>query len=393
MAWDLEIHTFMVYSVLLTAMTALLLLSVWRGLPKDMAASLRWWLAGLVLHLIGYALVALRGRVSDWASVVLANTLLAAALAAFAIAIRRFHDVPDRRWRLVAVTGLVALVCYWFAFVEPSRHWRVMIVSVLLAVLLGSSARGILRRGGPRGANALATATLFVLGAGLMLYRAFGEFLAPLPTDFLFDMPTAQRWCLLLMSLLPVLSTVGFLLMCAERGHQELERVARLDHLTGSFNRRAIDDLLRRAITQHRVGQKLALMLVDVDHFKRINDVFGHEYGDLALIETVRRIRSDLRADDLVGRMGGEEFVVVMPATDGERGYAIAERIRRSFADSPMQFGEHELLVTVSVGVAVLGPDDTHFSHLLRRADRAMYAAKHAGRNRVMLDGQEAASA
>jgi diguanylate cyclase (GGDEF)-like protein len=101
----------------------------------------------------------------------------------------------------------------------------------------------------------------------------------------------------------------------------------------------------------------------------------------------VRRLRESLRAEDLVGRLGGEEFVAVMPNTDGVAALAAAERVRASFADEPMRLGSHELTVTITAGVAVLTAEDQLFSHLLRRADRAMYAGKNAGRNQVMLDG------
>jgi diguanylate cyclase (GGDEF)-like protein len=188
--------------------------------------------------------------------------------------------------------------------------------------------------------------------------------------------------------LLPVVSTIGFLLMCTEFSQQELTKAARLDYLTGICNRRAIEDLAGRSIAAaRRHGMPLAMMIIDVDHFKRINDEYGHEGGDNALIETVRRIRESLRTEDLVGRLGGEEFVAVMPSTDGQSALAAAERIRSSFSDATMRIGSSDITITVSVGVAVLDAQDQQYSHLLRRADRAMYAAKTAGRNKVMLDG------
>jgi len=105
-----------------------------------------------------------------------------------------------------------------------------------------------------------------------------------------------------------------------------------------------------------RHGMPLSMMIIDVDHFKRINDEFGHAAGDQALVETVRRIRDSLRAEDLVGRLGGEEFVAVLPNTDGQSALAAAERTRAAFARAPMPVGSGEPLVTVPVGVAVLAP-------------------------------------
>jgi len=228
---------------------------------------------------------------------------------------------------------------------------------------------------------------LFAFSTVMMIVRAWLNLSGHGSVQSVFAVTPMQIVAYGLGSLLPVVSTVGFLLMCTERSHQDLASAARLDYLTGICNRRAIDDLASRAIAAaRRHGMPMAMMIIDVDHFKRINDEFGHEAGDQALIETVRRIRDSLRAEDLVGRLGGEEFVAVMPNTDGQSALAAAERTRHAFAHAPMQISGGSIAVTVSVGVAVLMAEDVQFSHLLRRADRAMYAAKAAGRNRVMLD-------
>jgi diguanylate cyclase (GGDEF)-like protein len=225
-----------------------------------------------------------------------------------------------------------------------------------------------------------------------MLARAGHELLWPALETNLIKSSAVNSVCLGALLLLPVLTTVGFLLMCTQRSQEELERTARLDHLTGIYNRRAIEDLASRALSAaRRHGIPLAILILDLDHFQRIHDQFGHEAGDRALIETVRRMREIMRAEDLVGRQGGEEFVALMPDIDLRSAHAAAERLRRAFAERPMSVPDGdgspvELTVTVSVGVAALQADDLLFSHLLRRADRAMYAAKAAGRNRVMLD-------
>lgn len=388
MGWELDIRTFLGLCALLTALIDVLLLSVWRSLPRDVLPSLRWWLAAMLIYPGAFALLGMRGVLPDLATVVLANTAAATAMACHAIALRRFYAVPERLLGLIVITLLVTLSTAWFTYVQPSLHWRIVVSSALMAVLIGSSARAILRRGGPRGAIPLATAAIFIAGTMLISFRALNELMTPQPSDSFFHLSPVQNWCFMLLGLQPILSTVGFLLMCTERSQQELARAAQLDYLTGIYNRRAIDDLARRAIAAaRRHGMPLAMMIVDVDHFKRINDEHGHETGDLALVETVRRFRDSLRSEDLVGRLGGEEFVAVLPNTDAASALAAAERVRLSFAEAPMRFGDITLQVTVSAGIAVLSPGDQQFTHLLRRADRAMYAAKNAGRNQVMLDG------
>ncbi len=159
------------------------------------------------------------------------------------------------------------------------------------------------------------------------------------------------------------------------------------DQLTGLHNRRymtgQLDALVRRAAVG---GEAVALLVIDIDHFKKINDSFGHGVGDEVLREFAVRLASNVRAIDLPVRFGGEEFVVVMPETELEHAHRIAERIRLHVAGSPFRLmGGGELLtVTISIGVAAsLGADDVPDA-LVKRADEAMYEAKSRGRNRVV---------
>jgi len=286
------------------------------------------------------------------------------------------------------LVGIVAGFAVYYTYVDHNLPMRFGTISAVYAILLGSSARAIYRRGQPLNAITHVTGGLFALGTAVMSYRAAIYLFTAQPVDSIFVVSPLQVLAYAMGGLLPVVSTVGFLLMCTELSQQELTKAARLDYLTGICNRRAIEDLAGRSIAAaRRHGMPLAMMIIDVDHFKRINDEFGHEGGDGALIETVRRIRDSLRTEDLVGRLGGEEFVAVMPSTDGQSALAAAERIRSSFSEAPMRIGGGDITITVSVGVAVLDAQDQQYSHLLRRADRAMYAAKTAGRNKVMLDG------
>jgi diguanylate cyclase (GGDEF)-like protein len=387
MVWNPDIRTFLMLGTVLTVLINVLLLVVWRDLPPGVKPSLRWWFAATLQYPLAFLLLGLRGHLPDFISVVVANVLAAGAMSCNAIAIRRFYDVPDRIVRLIVTTALIAIASAWFVYLDPSLHWRIVSVSGLMAVLIGSSARGILRRGGPRGRIPLATAAVFVAGTVLIVFRAVGEMAAPLANDSFLQLPATQSWSFALLGLLPVLGTMGFLLMCTERAQKEFERAARLDYLTEIYNRRAIDELATSAIaTAHMHVKPLAVMAIDVDHFKRINDRWGHAVGDDALLETVRRIREGLRLEDMMGRHGGEEFIVVMPDTDAEGAAAVAERVRWAFAETPMLLGEDQADVTVSIGVALLQPDDQAFSSLLRRADLAMYAAKNNGRNQVVVD-------
>lgn len=161
------------------------------------------------------------------------------------------------------------------------------------------------------------------------------------------------------------------------------------DGLTGLFNRRYMETHLSALVEQAAARSKpIALLILDIDYFKSVNDGHGHDAGDDVLREFSLRIRKSIRNIDLACRYGGEEFVVVMPETDMGVATMVAERLRRRIASEPfaIQNGTRELAVTISVGIAALGlaPDDA--AAMLKRADQALYRAKRDGRNRVVPD-------
>jgi two-component system cell cycle response regulator len=167
----------------------------------------------------------------------------------------------------------------------------------------------------------------------------------------------------------------------------ETIEMAVTDSLTGLHNRRYLDShlatLFERAQSRNR---PLSLMITDIDRFKSINDTWGHDVGDEVLKEFASRLRKNVRGIDLACRMGGEEFVVVMPDTNSETAQMVAERIRSQIAQTPFKTGDGEqtIEVTISVGVAGLAKDVTTVAALMKRADQALYEAKNGGRNRVV---------
>ena len=166
----------------------------------------------------------------------------------------------------------------------------------------------------------------------------------------------------------------------------ELDAMSRTDTLTGLPNRREMQErLLAAASAGRRHGQPSGVLMVDVDHFKAVNDTYGHDGGDLVLRAVAQRLDEARRAEDSAGRWGGEEFLVVAPLTDLIGAAQLGERIRNGICESPVRVGEGpEVQVTVSVGVAS-GHDDVEV--LLAGADAALYTAKRSGRNRVVTAG------
>jgi two-component system cell cycle response regulator len=161
------------------------------------------------------------------------------------------------------------------------------------------------------------------------------------------------------------------------------------DGLTGLYNRRYMMAHLESMLQRYaREKKPMSLMILDIDHFKQVNDTYGHGAGDEVLREFAGRIARGIRGIDLAARLGGEEFVVVMPETDLSVAGNVAERLRKSIEqpDVPSEAAKQALSITCSIGVAQTRLGATEAADLLERADRALYAAKHGGRNRVVLD-------
>lgn len=170
------------------------------------------------------------------------------------------------------------------------------------------------------------------------------------------------------------------------RANHSLRRAAELDVLTGILNRNAIDTALAHHFNVAFQKQlPLAILFVDMDHFKSVNDSRGHACGDHCLQQLAHTLRSVLGPDDVLGRYGGEEFMVVLPAQDERQAWRVAEQLRARVESSQVQWQEQGVPLTVSVGVAVRLPQEQVPTAALERADRALYAAKHGGRNRVNM--------
>ncbi len=169
-------------------------------------------------------------------------------------------------------------------------------------------------------------------------------------------------------------------------GERRLIQLATIDPLTGLMNRGAFDQALEREFDRAvRYGRPLSLLLLDLDHFKQVNDTWGHPVGDRVLAQVAVAIRSCLRHVDLAGRHGGEEFAVVLTETNAEGATVAAERLRHAIGGLAMAVGEEPVKVTASVGVVTWSPLIGSPAEMVEAADKTLYRAKHAGRNRTVM--------
>lgn len=209
---------------------------------------------------------------------------------------------------------------------------------------------------------------------------------------FVLSAPGAPFYAALLnrgmsVGLLIIIATMSLRHMTVgERLHRSLEQQASRDPLTGLYNRRYVFSVVTNELNRYRrYGEPFALILIDADHFKQVNDEHGHCAGDAALQAIAGVCTETVRETDIVGRFGGEEFIVVLPHTTATEAAIVAERIRSRMHESQPCYRERPIEVTLSLGVAETGPKIDGFDELLKAADDALYAAKHGGRDRVAI--------
>ena len=353
-------------------------------------ASLRLRAGALALEAIAWMLLGLRGQVGDWLSILVANAVMLMSYAITVRALRLLLGAPSRQ-RLVAAASVAGwLAIAWFAWVMPDFQLRVLCASLAilldLALMIAPLCDG-LRKGGSA-ARRMLLATLAVAVA-MVLWHNAEPLLSSRPATGLLASTPINVIYMMFSAMQPLFTSIGFLLLYNETMQAELKSLARIDPLTGVNNRRALVEATERALEAAAAGGRpLGVLMLDADHFKAVNDRFGHSGGDKVLLSLVAHIQRVLGRDDVLGRIGGEEFVVLSPGGGMRRTLALGERIRAAIRSMRLEFDGHVVEMTVSVGVTAAVPGEDDVAALLQRADAALYAAKRAGRDRVVaIDG------
>lgn len=351
---------------------------------RDRRDGLYLWACSLATHSAAYLLFSLRGMVSDWLSILLANGLLAANFALMLEGLAQFQQARMQRWY---AWGPVVLVCVVFTIFLNDVHMRTLLGSLFILFQLVQLTVQLQKHwAGTPGRGKYFMRIAFVVFALMMAARALALMLGDLEITSITDSNTTQAATFLLATVTMMLANFGMVVMTKEGADERNRTLALIDELTGLHNRRYIQQTLSQHIAQARRMQRpLSVLMLDIDHFKDVNDTYGHLSGDKVLRDLATCIRDRLRAQDILGRWGGEEFVAILPDTDAAGAKVLAEQLR--VAVERTRFSTLDNLavpLTISIGLHALDTaNEDSRDDMIGMADRAMYQAKARGRNRV----------
>jgi len=375
--------TLLILATILMALMAAVI-AVVRHFNRHIAGLSAWatsYLCGVL------ACLALLGRSQvNVVSVAVVQTLFVATAYLSLAGARAYMGRPriSRRLSASALATLIGTSAYLTA-VEPNPALRITISNVVCGMLFLSGAL-TLSQGGRRLYPARYCFALACAGHGVFLILR--SWILPWNAQgaLIIDLTISVSAFVILESILAlVLMAFGVLMLAHEHTATALRRLAERDSLTGVFNRRSFMILLDKAAhLASRMDTPLSVLTVDLDHFKRINDTWGHQSGDLALCHFVSVATHCLRNADLLGRIGGEEFAIYLPNTTLDEAAGVAERLRAELAARPAPGQRGPIALTASIGLA-LCPRGEAPEITIHRADQAMYLAKHRGRNRVEI--------
>lgn len=343
-----------------------------------------WWGASNLLVGIGSFLVALRNLVPNYVSVDAGNVLTIVGYMLMFFAVRAFagHPIHRRYFWIVIVSASMPVALF---ISDPSaiseRLLYVSVICCLCDLTIVREAAGIVRR--EKLYSAAILCGLYVATAAIFAVRSFlaatGDIGGPDP----FGSSVIHSWMAVSAVAFIMLRSMAMVLMAAERSRNQLIELAHHDPLTGTLN--------RSGLAQHVPllgAQPVSLLIIDIDHFKQLNDQHGHATGDEVLRLFAAVSKGIMRSSDLLSRQGGDEFLAVLRNVDQDEAVTIANRIRLSFAAAVMQMPDLAIFPTLSIGVATRRENSVDFDRLVQRADEALYRSKREGRNRVEASGE-----
>ena len=357
----------------------------WRlGLPKRAALH---WVAAALATAAGLSLILERGIWPGFVTLVLANLAIMAGFVVMRRGIQVFLRIPVTDREHLVLLGLDALLL--FSFLTDSEHSPAAVVGASIPIawtLLRAaheSYRGLMQEGSIATARVVA-APLGLLGAMFAVRAVVGAVFPDIAARPLHEANAFNGGVVMVFMLVGLVLNLVLALMVVGRLVSRLQHLSERDSLTNLLNRRALAPLLQREAGRlRRYGESYALLMIDIDHFKAINDHHGHAAGDATLVKLSSVLRTAAREVDHIARLGGEEFCLLLPHSDLDGAMGLAGRVHAAVRNASWEPVERS--ITVSVGVAVAQSPEETPQAVLERADRALYRAKSAGRDQVML--------
>jgi diguanylate cyclase (GGDEF)-like protein len=374
----LDIRTIVVMLVLSSILMAIALAV---GTRAGRANGFGKWSLGLGLFALGWLLVAARGAMPEVLTMAAADALLFAGLCLHLAAVTEFggKEMPAG---LLYLPG-PALFAATLPVLQNYTAFTFVVSLSYAAAFVAIAARAL--RAGERAGAAHWMLAVTYAACGIGLAAPAGAMLVdPAAYPGLFVESTMHSLAFLSLFATTTAGSVAFLLMLRERAEAEIRHLAMFDPMTEVFNRRAFMELAERELARaRRTGAPFAVLMMDLDLFKRVNDQFGHQAGDRVLVEFAAALKRNVRTADLVGRYGGEEFCAILPGASMPKALEVANRIRSTVAARPL--AALPRATTVSIGAAVCSKDARcTLDAAIARADEALYRAKREGRDRVV---------
>lgn len=386
----LDAYTLSVVSALAAFFMAVTMAGIYLAGNREGAIA-DWALAGVLFsagHVMGNFAMAGNGLEETRVIIALGNTSILLAHGLILLGIQQ-HLGLRRSYTLVLALAVVALCGgLWWRGMYADTGQRVMLFATVYLCLGAASAVLLWRARNRMLANyRRAVALVILVNALLMLLRAvyilLGHGQSAGAGGVNVMVPAFMSSMVFYMAL-----NVALALMLFRRKEEHLRHMARHDALTGLLNRYSLDEYAAREIARVERGERdLSLVVLDLDDFKHVNDRYGHAIGDQVLVQVAHRVNEVIRDGDIAFRVGGEEFLILLPGASREVATTVAERLRLALVDRPFDCQEHSMTVSTSVGVVTLDPLRDNWESLLKRADQALYRAKGTGRNRVEVAG------
>lgn len=352
---------------------------------EDIKGAKQWALGDLLIGL-SFALCSQLTMPVQTYVIVCASLGIGAGLGLLYNGIQAFRGQTCSYWIPLVLALALLANNYWLTAIEREPKLRILINFGLFFLIHLVCARALLRRiDVPLKTPYWLAGTAFALVAVLCVARIVNILYLERHSVSMFSSNGVNPYVFFFASMAQMAMSMAFMLLINTSLANRLKELAATDALTGLMNRRSLDqEIARQLASQKRHNDNLSLMMIDVDHFKQLNDQYGHQAGDEVLRRLAALMQNLVRSNDYIGRYGGEEFCIVLPATSESQAMVLAERIRIAFQDLNICWEKQTINSSISIGVADTWYDNHQAASLLKAADIALYQAKHQGRNQVV---------